>query len=196
MIWCRSAASADKLDSGRCEFSRIARHVFRRTEIDIASFHRARHAGIRLRGQGQGSRGSHPLDRVQHGDRSHAAVDAEHVNVPLRQAGGEGLRVGTVEAVAVFVDRDLSDDRNLRVHVAAREHSLMQFFEVSEGFEHEQVNATLDQAPQPAHEMRFEPLQTKSCPAAQCGRPAAQSIRPPRHRNSWPLPEPRERPRG
>ena len=137
MIGRGAAASADQLHAGRHEFSRVARHVFRRTEIDIPSFHRARHARVRLRGQGQGSHRSHPLDRVQHRHRPHAAVDAEYVDVPLREARGKGLGVGAIKAIPVFVNRDLGDDGNLCIHVAAGEHGLMQLFNVAEGFEHQ-----------------------------------------------------------
>ena len=145
MVRRGAAASANQLHARGHEFSRVARHVFRRAEIDIPSFDRARHAGIRLCGQGQGSHRPHALDRVQHRDRSHAAVDAEHIDIPFRQAGGKGLGVGAIEAVAVFVDRDLGDDGNLRIHVAAGEHGLMQLFDVAEGFEHQQIDAALDQ---------------------------------------------------
>jgi len=56
---------------------------------------------------------------------THAAVDTDHVDVPLRKAGSEGLGIRTVEAVAVFVNRHMRDDRNLGIHIAAGEHSLM-----------------------------------------------------------------------
>src|SRR5450755_462795 len=135
-----AAASTDQLDTGGNEFSGIAGHVFRRAQVDVASFNRARHTGVGLRGERQGSHGTHALDGVEHGDRSYAAIDAEYVDLPFGQAGGESFRVGAVEAVAVFVNGDMGDDGNLEIYVAAGEHRLMQFFEVAEGFQHKQVN--------------------------------------------------------
>src|ERR1700677_2173199 len=137
MIGRGAAASADQWDASRHEFSRVARHVLRRTEIDIPAFDRARHTGVWLRCQGQGSRGSYSLDGIQHGHRANAAVDAEDVDVPFGQSRREGFGVCAIEAVAIFVNRDLGDDWNLRIYVAAGEDGLMQLFEVAEGFEHQ-----------------------------------------------------------
>src|SRR2546429_2132832 len=125
MIRRGSAASADQLYAGSHEFSRVARHVFRRAEIDIPSLDRARHAGVRLGGQGKSSDCSHAFNRVQHRDWPYAAVDADYVDVPFREAGGKSLRGGAIEAVPIFVDRHLGDDWDVRIHVAAREYGLV-----------------------------------------------------------------------
>src|SRR5437660_10613493 len=105
MIRRGSAASADQLYASSHEFSRVARHVFRRAEIDIPSLDRARHAGVRLGGQGKSSDCSHAFNRVQHRDRPYAAVDADYVDVPFREAGGKGLRIGALHTVAVTVNQ-------------------------------------------------------------------------------------------
>src|SRR6267154_4836489 len=85
MVRCGAAASTDELNSGGDEFSRITRHVLWRTEIYIAAFNGARHARVRLRSQGQGSQGAAALNRVEHGDRTDAAVNAKHIDVPFRE---------------------------------------------------------------------------------------------------------------
>ena len=81
----------------------------------------------------------------QHRHRPHTAIDAEYVHLPFRQPRRKGLGVGAVEAVAVFVDRDLGDEGKLRIHVAASQHGLVQLFEVAEGFEHQQIDAAFDE---------------------------------------------------
>ena len=53
--------------------------------------------------------------------------------------------VGAVEAIAVFVDRDLRHHRQLGIHIAGRQHGLMQFLEVAEGFQDQQVDAAFGQ---------------------------------------------------
>ncbi len=67
------------------------------------------------------------------------------VHVPFRQACAKCFRVGAVEAVSVFIDRDMRNDRNLRIHIAAGEDGLMQFFEIAKSLEHQQIDAALDQ---------------------------------------------------
>jgi len=140
-----TAASADELHPRRHKFPRVACHVFRRTKIDVAALNRPRHAGVRLRRQRQGSHRPHPLDGVEHRHRSHAAVDAKHIDFPFRQARGEGLGIGSIQAIAVFVNRDLGDDGNLRVYVAAGQHRLMHLFEIAEGLKHQQIDAPFHQ---------------------------------------------------
>ena len=78
--------------------------------------------------------------RVQHGDWPDAAVAADHVGAPRLQLRPVVLGTGAVEAVAVFIDRDLRHDRQLGIHVARRENRLMQLFQVSEGFKDQQVD--------------------------------------------------------
>ena len=134
---------------------------------------------------GQGSGGAHAFDGVEHGDRPDAAVDAGHVDVPLRQPGGKGFGVGTVEAVAVFIDRDLRDDGNIRIDIAAGEHGLMQLFEVAKGFEHQQIDAALDQRRNLLAKGSAGLFETKFCRAVRCECQAVRSSPRPRHRSSW-----------
>ena len=49
--WCRSILRSAAHQRPR--ISHVTRHVLRRTEIDVPSFDPARHAGVRLRGQGR-----------------------------------------------------------------------------------------------------------------------------------------------
>ena len=86
-----AAASADQAHSRSHEFARVTRHVFRRAQIDVAAFDRARHAGIGLGRQRQGSEGAHPLDRVQHGHRADAAIAADDVGTPAFNPGRESF---------------------------------------------------------------------------------------------------------
>ena len=93
----------------------------------------------------QGSGGPHALDGVQHGHRTHAAVATDDVRAPLFQPRRKGLRIGTIQAVAVFVDRDLHDQWQFRAHILGRQHGLMEFLQVSEGFQHQQIDPALRQ---------------------------------------------------
>ncbi len=57
-----SAATAHQTYSCRHELARVARHVFRRAQINISTLNRTWHACVWLRCQRKGSRCSHALD--------------------------------------------------------------------------------------------------------------------------------------
>ena len=141
MVGCGSATAANESYSRGYEFARIARHVLRRAQINIPSIHRARDTGIRLRCQRQGSQGTDAFHGVQHGDGSNTAIAANDVRTPLAQFGTEGLRIGSVQAVAIFVDSDLRYERNRWMHVPCREQGLMNFFQISESLEDQQIDS-------------------------------------------------------
>ena len=61
------------------------------------------------------------------------------------QPGSESFRVGTIQAVAVFVNRDLRHQWNFGSHILGREHGLMQLFEIPESFQDQQIDAALGQ---------------------------------------------------
>ena len=87
----------------------------------------------------------HSFNRVQHGYRADTAVASDHIRAPLFQLGREGLRIRPVQAIAIFIDRHLRHHWNLRVHVAGCKNRLMEFFQISEGFENQQVHAAFHQ---------------------------------------------------
>ena len=68
-----------------------------------------------------------------------------HVSAPAFNPRRKTLRGRAVEAVSVFVDGDVGHHRNLGIHVARRQNRLVQFFDVAEGLQHQQVNAAFDQ---------------------------------------------------
>ncbi len=59
--------------------------------------------------------------------------------------GANASGIGAVEAVAVFIDGDLNNQGQFRCDVFRRQHGLMQFLEVAESFENQQVDAALGQ---------------------------------------------------
>src|SRR5579863_7908845 len=107
VIRSRPAAASYQANPGGGKLTRIARHVFRRTKINVAAFHRPRDAGVRLRCQGQGSDRSHALDPLQHCHRSHATVAPDNIRAPLRQPRSKSLRSRAVKAVGIFINRYL-----------------------------------------------------------------------------------------
>ena len=146
MIRCGAAASADQLHARRHELARVTRHIFGRAQINVAALDRARHAGVGLGSERQGSGGSQTLDRVEHGNRANAAIDPGDVYVPFRQASAKSFRVRAVEAVPIFVDGDVRDDRNFWIHVTTREHGLPQLFKVSKRLKHEEIDTAFSQS--------------------------------------------------
>ncbi len=58
----------------------------------------------------------------------------------------ECFRVGSVEAIAVFVDGDLRHDRQGRSDIFGGQQCLMDFFQVAEGLQHEQIDAAFNQS--------------------------------------------------
>ena len=191
MVRRRAAASADQPYSRGHELARVTRHVLGRTQIDIAAFDRSRHAGIGLGGQRQGSESPHPLDYIQHGHRADAAIAADHVGTPAFNAWRETLRSRTVKTISVFVDGDVGDHWDLGIYVASGQNRLVKLFDVAEGFQHQQVDATLDQSRNllPESGTRFlEGGLTQRFNANPSGLPNLPPIR----RSSWRLPWPAE----
>ena len=84
--WFRSIRRPGNPDSDK--LPGVAGHVLGRTQIDVASFHRARHTGVGLRRKRNCRYGAHPLHGIEHGDRADAAVAADDVGAPLLQAAG------------------------------------------------------------------------------------------------------------
>jgi hypothetical protein len=145
MFWLRAAASANDPHAGRDELARIARHILRRAQVDVSAFHRSRNACIGLRRQRQGRGRAHAFDRIEHRDRTNAAITADDIRAPLCKLGREGLRVGAVETISVFVDGYLRNQRQMRSHVFRRQHGLMNLFQVPEGFEDQEVDTAFGQ---------------------------------------------------
>ena len=140
-----AATPADDLRARLDELTCIAGHVLRRAQIDVAPFDRARHAGVRLGDDRQLSEAAHLLDGIQHRYRAHAAIAAHHVGAPLRQFGGEGFRGGTVEAIAFFVNGDHRDHGNVRAHHARSFDGLMDFLQITEGLEKNDIHSAFHQ---------------------------------------------------
>src|ERR1700722_18577833 len=141
MVWSRPAAPSHDSRSRRNELARITRHVLWRAEIDVPALHGTRNTRIRLGGQGKGSESSYALDGVEHGHWTHAAVTADYVCTPILETRCESCRVGTIQAVAIFVDRNLHDQGQFCSHILGCEHRLMEFLEISEGLQHQQIDA-------------------------------------------------------
>src|SRR5208283_3474500 len=104
MVWRGATATTDQTHTDVDEPARVLRHVLRRAEIDIAALDGARHSGVRLRRERRGGHGAHALHRVQHGDRSDAAVASDNVRAPSLDLRTVMLRTGSIKAVAIFVD--------------------------------------------------------------------------------------------
>ncbi len=105
-----TTAPADQAHPNIHKPSGVLGHVLRRAEIDVATFHRARHAGVRLSRQRCGGDGTHPLERVQHGHRTDAAVASHHIGAPRFNLRTIVLGGRSIQAIAVFVDGDLRHD--------------------------------------------------------------------------------------
>ncbi len=127
------------------KLARIARHVLGRAQIDVSSLHGARNAGVRLCGKRFRGDCAQTLQCVQHRDRTDAAIATDYVRAPFCQASPIMFGTRAVEAVAVFVNRHLRDDRDLRVNFARRENRLVQLAEVAKSFQDQQVNPRVHQ---------------------------------------------------
>src|SRR5690242_11275534 len=146
MFGCGSAAAAHQADAGVHEFAGVAGHVFRRAEIDVSTFYIARYTGVRLRGKRPGSVAPDTLNGFQHGHGADAAIAADDIRAPIVELGNERLGAGAIEAVAIFVDGHLSHDLCFRRNVPGGEDCLVQFFQVPESFEDQNVNSAFDQS--------------------------------------------------
>src|SRR5260370_1694982 len=150
-----SAASAHQADARVYEFARVAGHIFRRTQIDVATFNVARDAGVGVRRQRQLGDATNAFDGAQHGYRSDAAVATDHVSAPLFQFGGECFRAGAVQTVAVFVDGHLRNDLRIGRGLARGQNCLVQLFEIPERLQDQKIDAAFHQTRNPL---------TKRCP--------------------------------
>ena len=145
MFGGRPAAAAHHAHTRSHKLASVAGHVLGRAKIDVPALHRARHSGVRLCGQWQDADRTHALDGVQHCHRAHAAIAAKDVGAPFGEPGRESFRSGTVQAVTVFVDGDLSNDRDLRVYIPSRQDCLVELLKVAEGLQDQQIYAALNQ---------------------------------------------------
>ena len=64
-----------------------------------------------------------------------------HIDAEAGETGAEGLRIGSVEGVAVLVDGDLGDDGHAGRSGARGQHRLVQFVDIAKGFQQDQVHA-------------------------------------------------------
>src|SRR5258708_38943529 len=78
-------------------------------------------------------------------DRTDAAVAPDRVRAPLGGALGEGFGACAVETVAFFVDGGLGHDGKPRGGLARGQECLVQLFQVTEGFKHDQIDAAFHQ---------------------------------------------------
>ena len=74
VVGCGAATAADQTHSKRHEAPRVRGHVIGRAQVEIAALDVARLAGVGLGRQRRGDDLRHPLDRLEHRRRSHAAV--------------------------------------------------------------------------------------------------------------------------
>ena len=145
MIGRGAAAAAHNLRSGRNRLARKAGHVLRRAEIDIAPFHRARHAGIGHGRDGQRGRGAHGFDGGQHGRWTSGAVHAHGVRAPLGKQRGGLLRRRSIQAVAFIVHRDHHHDRQIGRGFLRRQQRFARLVQRRHGLDDEHVHARIDQ---------------------------------------------------
>ncbi len=145
MLRSGSATSADEPNPGGDELFGYSSPCIPASRVNVAALDGARHAGVGLRGEGKRSDGANPLQGIQHGDgptlQLHPITSA-----PQSVSAGEVSGLGAIEAIAIFVDRDLSDDRELGIDFARGENRLVQLFQVTEGFQHDEVDATFVRA--------------------------------------------------
>ncbi len=141
----RPAAAANQAHTGGHEASRVRRHVFRRTQVDVAPLDIARPSGV---GHGRqpdvADDGSEPLDRLEHGRRPDAAVHANDAGPAFEQHRRELFRRRPVETVAVLLGRHLRHDGQ-RADLPHRRNRGANLVEVAERLEDKEVNAALDQ---------------------------------------------------
>src|SRR5258708_13933632 len=111
MVWSSSTTAGQDASAGGDKLARITRHVLWGTEVDISAFHRTGNARVRLGGQGQGSRGTHAFNGIQHGHGPYAAVATNNVGAPFFEPGRESLRIGTIQPFACFFNLNHTDRR-------------------------------------------------------------------------------------
>ncbi len=99
-----------------------------------------------MRGQRQRRDSTHALNGIQHRNWTYAAIAPNDVGTPLGKAGAKYLRRGAVEAVTVFIDGHLRNNRNIRVHVTRGQQRLMEFLDVAERLQNDEIDADFDQS--------------------------------------------------
>ena len=163
----------------RDKLARITRHVLRRAEINISALDRARHAGIRLRGQRQGSQRTHALHGVQHCHRTDAAIAADDVRAPLFQPWGKGFRVEPSRQLPSSSMVTCATRGIFGLDIPRGQHRLVKLFQIAESFEDEQIDSAFDQRLDLlAKSLRALP-RTKFCPAVRFGSQRANRSRHP-----------------
>ena len=142
----RPAASAHDAHARPEQPPRILRHVFRRAQIEVAAFHAHRNARVRHGADGLGGECHHALDGIERGLRAHGAIDPDDIRRPFVETPREGFRFRATGQVPVIVDGHLRHDGHLRTGRFARgEQCLAHFVQIAEGFEHQQIDAGLQQ---------------------------------------------------
>src|SRR5712664_3645029 len=141
MVRRGAAASANELDSCLHKLARVARHVLRRAEINVAPLDRTGHACIGLCRNRFLRDLAEFLDSFKHGYRTNTAITPDDVSTPLVKFCAECFRAGAVKTIAVFVDGDERDNRDLRICRTTGDDGLMDLLEVSKGFQHEEIHA-------------------------------------------------------
>ena len=119
---------------------RVRRHVFGRTQINIAALDVARLARVRLGGEAQLGNRCHPLDGLEHRRGTDTAVDADERGAAALQLRDETLGRGAVERVAAFLRGHLGDDRRGR-DAANRLDRRTDFVQIAERLEDEEIHA-------------------------------------------------------
>jgi hypothetical protein len=106
----------------------------------------ARHTGVRHRAQLPPRDGSHPLDRLEDGLRTHRAVESNDVRSPPVERARDVLRRGAERRQKISSDGDLRDDRDRRIELARGGNRLLNLVEIGECLEDEDVHAAGTQA--------------------------------------------------
>src|SRR5438874_13823988 len=114
MVWSSSAAAANKAYPGSNKFTRVTRHVFRRTQIDVAAFNASWDSCIGLGRKWEVGNAADALNCLQHGHRAYAAIAANHVGSPFGCFERKSFGAGAVQAVSIFINGRLSYHLEMR----------------------------------------------------------------------------------
>src|SRR5438552_11487461 len=145
MLRSSSTAATHQAHAGSNKFARIARHVFRRTQIDVAAFNAARDSSVGLRRKWEVCNPADTFDGFQHRYRANAAIAANYVCAPFGCFERECLGAGPVQTVSVFINSRLSHDLKVRSNVPGSQERLTQLFQVTKRFQDNQVYAAFHQ---------------------------------------------------
>src|SRR5207253_11247663 len=88
---------------------------------------------------------AHLLDRVQNDRWANSAVQSDHIGAPFVELRRENFRGRAEGSVAVDLNRDLRNDWQI-AKLAHRPDRLLQFRNVRESFEHEEIDAAFEQS--------------------------------------------------